>query len=67
MEGGFNLGPRELLTFGTVISGLAVTWGMVRQQLKAAEEKFSSMTKELTKSRRVWTRSTASRVVMPTS
>lgn len=47
MDGGFNLGPRELLTFGTVISGLAVTWGMVRQQLKAAEEKFAQMTKEL--------------------
>ena len=47
MDCGLNLGPRELLTLGTVVSGLAVTWGMVRQQLKAAEEKFSSMTKEL--------------------
>ena len=44
---GFNLGFRELATIATVGSGLAVTWGMVRQQLKAAEEKFAEVTAEL--------------------
>ena len=42
-----ELGPRELLTFATVLSGLAVTWGMVRQQLKSAEEKFHEISQEL--------------------
>ena len=35
---GFNLGFRELATIATVGSGLAVTWGMVRQQLNAPRQ-----------------------------
>lgn len=42
-----ELGPRELLTFGTVLSGLAATWGMVRQQISRVLEDISAIKSEL--------------------
>ena len=42
-----ELGPRELLTFVTVLSGLAATWGMVRQQIARVQEDIQSIKSEL--------------------
>ena len=42
-----ELGPRELMTLVTVLSGLAATWGMVRTQLGRAREDLNAITKEL--------------------
>lgn len=42
-----ELGPRELMTLGTVLSGLAATWGMVRSQLGRARDDLNTITKEL--------------------
>ena len=30
-----ELGPRELLTFGTVLAGLAATWGVLKATIKS--------------------------------
>ena len=42
-----ELGARELMTIGTVLTGLAATWGMVRQQITRVMEDISSIKDEL--------------------
>ena len=42
-----ELGARELMTIGTVICGLAATWGVVRQQITRVLEDLNGIQKEL--------------------
>ena len=42
-----ELGPRELLTLATVLSGLAATYGVVRTQLSSAQRTISKLSKQL--------------------
>jgi len=42
-----ELGARELMTIGTVLCGLAATWGMVRQQLTRVAEDIHRIQTEL--------------------
>jgi uncharacterized sporulation protein YeaH/YhbH (DUF444 family) len=42
-----ELGPRELLTFATVLSGLGATYGVVRTQLSSAHRTISKLSSQL--------------------
>tara|TARA_Y100001951_G_scaffold103969_1_gene114138 strand:+ start:1143 stop:1472 length:330 start_codon:yes stop_codon:yes gene_type:complete len=42
-----ELGPKELMTVGVVLAGLATTWGMVRQQMQRVLEDLLNIRKEL--------------------
>lgn len=42
-----ELGVREMMTLGTVLCGLAATWGMVRSQLGRARDDLDAIIKEL--------------------
>jgi len=42
-----ELGPRELLTFATVLSGLAATWGLVRAQINRLNDEYAALRKEI--------------------
>jgi len=42
-----ELGAKELMTIGTVLCGLAATWGMVKGQIGRLMDDLSSVKKEL--------------------
>tara|TARA_A100000172_G_C3042720_1_gene111164 strand:+ start:943 stop:1311 length:369 start_codon:yes stop_codon:yes gene_type:complete len=42
-----ELGPRELMTLGTVLSGLAATWGLVRAQISRLTDEYNDLRKEI--------------------
>lgn len=42
-----ELGPRELMTLGTVLSGLAATWGLVRAQISRLTDEYAELRKEI--------------------
>ena len=42
-----ELGARELLTFGTVLVGLASGWAMIKSQLAQAQRTITKMSKAL--------------------
>jgi len=42
-----ELGARELMTIGTVLCGLAATWGMLRSQLARGQEDIKGIQDEL--------------------
>ena len=42
-----ELGPKELMTIGTVLAGLAATWGMVKGQIGRLMEDLKSVKEEL--------------------
>jgi hypothetical protein len=42
-----ELGPKELMTIGTVLAGLAATWGMVKGQIGRLMEDLKAVKEEL--------------------
>lgn len=48
LESNMELGAKELMTIGTVLAGLAATWGMVKGQIGRLMEDLKSVKNELT-------------------
>ncbi len=44
-----ELGPRELLTLGTVLAGLAATWGVLKATIKSIMSQVSDIKIDITK------------------
>jgi hypothetical protein len=42
-----ELGARELMTLATVLSGLAMTWGIVRAQISRLTDEYAALAKEI--------------------
>ncbi len=44
-----ELGPRELLTLGTVLAGLAATWGVLKATIKSIVGQLNDIKSDVTK------------------
>ena len=44
-----ELGPRELLTLGTVLAGLAATWGVLKATIKSIVGQVDDIKDDVTK------------------
>ena len=44
-----ELGPRELLTLGTVLAGLAATWGVLKATIKSIVSQVDDIKSDVTK------------------
>ena len=44
-----ELGPRELLTLGTVLAGLAATWGVLKATIKSIVGQLDDIKSDITK------------------
>tara|TARA_R110000824_G_scaffold381696_1_gene574559 strand:- start:28 stop:387 length:360 start_codon:yes stop_codon:yes gene_type:complete len=62
-----ELGPRELLTLGTVLAGLAATWGVLKATIKSIVSQVDDIKSDVTKIYQQVDNQEASQAVMKNS
>ena len=62
-----ELGPRELLTLGTVLAGLAATWGVLKATIKSIVNQVNDIKSDVTKIYQQVDNQEASQAVMKNS